>query len=547
MANLIKLSNDLEYVPKEQLIQMSQNPDSTYPSYLVLAEIQRRTQNEKAYAAQQPQPETTVAEEVVQEYASSPQGLGAMTQPSGGNLSTPGAESNMAPPSPMQMMASGGLTGYDEGGKTKFPLLEAKSKVTKEQNKQILNKIADARLEKFGVAGKMSNLGDRAFSIMGGSGNNIRLNPTEEKLYIQLANEMIEKKASGGRTGYQVGGSLGIGGDSLSNTFINPMENEELPEQIDPNILDNIKQRYTDPDGTFAYQRALKDGFNAATLAMIVAPEPTSSFVGTGLRGVAGAGKGLFNFIKSPKQTIDKGLSAIGRMKSRMTEGKRFNNPISNPQSTSNLPVVANKFKDMGADVVKKATPRVIGSAIIGAQLLPNNIEEEINNEDITKTAEQLEIDRLNALLAETRNKDVETVDTSSDRRNADMLVGLGGAIMKSNTIGELGSNISDSYTNVRNKQDANKLAGLQGRMAELQIEKAETELANMPEQRLIQQYGFIQDAIDAHKDGTSILDEATLAKYIKQKSLLLEQIMAYGNVNLSGSQTSAMAEAKIT
>ena len=48
MANLIKLSNDLEYVPKEQLIQMSQNPDSTYPSYLVLAEIQRRTQNEKS-------------------------------------------------------------------------------------------------------------------------------------------------------------------------------------------------------------------------------------------------------------------------------------------------------------------------------------------------------------------------------------------------------------------------------------------------------------------------------------------------------------------
>ena len=81
----------------------------------------------------------------------------------------------------------------------------------------------------------------------------------------------------------------------------------------------------------------------------------------------------------------------------------------------------------------------------------------------------------------------------------------------------------------------------------EAQITKAETELANMPEQRLIQQYGFIQDAIDAHKDGTSVLDEVTLAKYINQKSLLLEQIMAYGNVNLSGSQTTAMAEAKIT
>ena len=72
MANLVQLSNDLESVPKEQLIQMSQDPNSTYPSYLVLAEIQRRTQMEKMYAAQQPKPQTTVAEEVVSEFASSP-------------------------------------------------------------------------------------------------------------------------------------------------------------------------------------------------------------------------------------------------------------------------------------------------------------------------------------------------------------------------------------------------------------------------------------------------------------------------------------------
>ena len=179
--------------------------------------------------------------------------------------------------------------------------------------------------------------------------------------------------------------------------------------------------------------------------------------------------------------------------------------------------------------------------------MINDDVEEEINNKDITKTTEQLEIDRLNALLAERKNKDFETVDTSSDRGNADMLVGLGGAIMKSNTIGELGGNISDSYTNVRNRQNANKLAGLQGRMMEAQITKAETELANMPEERLIQQYGFLTDLVDAHRSGEAILDEITLANYIKQQEQLLQQIMAYGNVNLSGSQTSAMAEAKIT
>ena len=126
MANLIQLSDDLEFVNKNELIQMSQDPNSRYPSYLVLAEIKRRTMHEKAYAAQQPRPETTVSEEVIQEFAG-PQGLGAMAQSSGSNAFPPDAMSNMAPPSPMQM-AGGGLTNYAEGRETKFPLLEAKSK-----------------------------------------------------------------------------------------------------------------------------------------------------------------------------------------------------------------------------------------------------------------------------------------------------------------------------------------------------------------------------------------------------------------------------------
>jgi hypothetical protein len=59
MPNLVQLSNELEYVPKEQLAQMSQDPSSRFPQYLVLSEIQRRTANEKAYAAAQPQTSTS--------------------------------------------------------------------------------------------------------------------------------------------------------------------------------------------------------------------------------------------------------------------------------------------------------------------------------------------------------------------------------------------------------------------------------------------------------------------------------------------------------
>ena len=45
--NLVQLATELEYVPKDQLAQMSQDPNNRFPQYLVLSEIQRRTANEK--------------------------------------------------------------------------------------------------------------------------------------------------------------------------------------------------------------------------------------------------------------------------------------------------------------------------------------------------------------------------------------------------------------------------------------------------------------------------------------------------------------------
>jgi hypothetical protein len=66
--NLVQLANDLEYVPRKELAEMSQDPNSFYPAYLVLSEIQRRTLNDKNFAAMQERPTTTVAEEVVGEF-----------------------------------------------------------------------------------------------------------------------------------------------------------------------------------------------------------------------------------------------------------------------------------------------------------------------------------------------------------------------------------------------------------------------------------------------------------------------------------------------
>jgi hypothetical protein len=123
MPNLVQLSNELEYVPKDQLAKMAQDPNSRFPQYLVLSEIQRRTKNEKAYAAAKPQPTTTVAEEVVGEFMQ-PKGLQAgmpsesaptdvfSSEPMGMPASAP-MQQPMQPP---MAMASGGITGYAVGG-----------------------------------------------------------------------------------------------------------------------------------------------------------------------------------------------------------------------------------------------------------------------------------------------------------------------------------------------------------------------------------------------------------------------------------------------
>lgn len=116
MANLIQIAEELEYMPKDQLAQMTQDPNSTYPQFLVLSEIQRRTQLEKAYQAQatQAEPQTTVAEETVAEFMA-PQGLQGMAQqPMPQDMPAP------MPESPMQMMADGGRTGFYGLGSTSY-------------------------------------------------------------------------------------------------------------------------------------------------------------------------------------------------------------------------------------------------------------------------------------------------------------------------------------------------------------------------------------------------------------------------------------------
>ena len=172
--NLVELAKELEYVHKDQLAQMSQDPSSRYPQYLVLSEIQRRTANEKAYAAARPQPTTTVAEEVVGEFMQ-PKGLQAGMPSESAPTDAFSSESMGIPASaPMQqpMMMAG-------GGETKAEAREGISKIMSDINK----KRGEAGLSGFmDAAGKVGSIGLTALPINALGKYNI-LSKTMQPLY----------------------------------------------------------------------------------------------------------------------------------------------------------------------------------------------------------------------------------------------------------------------------------------------------------------------------------------------------------------------------
>ena len=110
MANLIDVAEELEFIPEDQLAAMIDDPNSRYPSFMVLSEVQRRTKMRKMYEnemSKMNQPQTTVAEEAVMGLM---QGQGAMPMQAG--MSSPvnsqgSGLQGMAPPVQMQ---AGGLT-----------------------------------------------------------------------------------------------------------------------------------------------------------------------------------------------------------------------------------------------------------------------------------------------------------------------------------------------------------------------------------------------------------------------------------------------------
>ena len=104
-----KIQNDLRSIPKDQLMSMGNNPSPQYPPYMIATEMQRRVQDEKAMAAQQTRDQAgqpTVVEGVMDEFANT----GGLSQ-----AQPMMAMNQEVPPDGIQMMATGGPVGYQNG------------------------------------------------------------------------------------------------------------------------------------------------------------------------------------------------------------------------------------------------------------------------------------------------------------------------------------------------------------------------------------------------------------------------------------------------
>ena len=243
--NIIETKNFLEYANKDDLVNMMQEPNPHFPAFLVLSEIQRRTIHDQNFQAMLDRPTTTVAEEVVNNFAqpqlaqNQPTGLQAGAQQASLLPTSVSAGLPSAPASaPMQMAASGGITGYANKGQTEF--MDYHDIFMNDLTKVIVNDIAfpgrvfnskfyEEYRPKY-IASKISDRVDKA-KRLGLSGfdkeyyNNELKNRVRE--ITENKNPLLEKRQirnSGGITGFANTGSTSLPAGSAPYPVNMPIE-----------------------------------------------------------------------------------------------------------------------------------------------------------------------------------------------------------------------------------------------------------------------------------------------------------------------------------
>lgn len=137
MPNIIQIQDDLKNLPDQVLVNYVQNPTGTMqgiagyaPSYLVLAELQRRADMRNRYSAQQ-EPEKTVSDKIVEEASPTTMAQNLM----GGVRPLPAGDVGknygegittetypMPQQTPVKPFAGGGIVAFQDGGLSLDPL-----------------------------------------------------------------------------------------------------------------------------------------------------------------------------------------------------------------------------------------------------------------------------------------------------------------------------------------------------------------------------------------------------------------------------------------
>tara|TARA_R110002020_G_scaffold475913_1_gene714521 strand:+ start:2296 stop:4134 length:1839 start_codon:yes stop_codon:yes gene_type:complete len=97
--NILQIEDTLKGIPDEVLMQEGQAPSGSVPQYLVISEIQRRTDMRERYAAEQEQPDSTVSDQIVNK------GIMSLGDPSAAPLAMNGQSPMTQQAMPQQAMA----------------------------------------------------------------------------------------------------------------------------------------------------------------------------------------------------------------------------------------------------------------------------------------------------------------------------------------------------------------------------------------------------------------------------------------------------------
>ena len=585
--NLVQLSNELEYLPKDKLAEMAQDPSSMYPPYLVLAEIQRRTQMEKMYAAAQPRPQTTVAEEVVNEFA--------MTNPNAGISSMTGSaptdrfspESKDIPaPVLMQTAANGGLTAYANKGKT-----ETTGSKIKEFLTAPLRGIEELSRLRYEAGRNMSNQLRENSSMRADIKNDLitRSLPVikGEKTLEEFKNEMRELYNDDfikDDKGYR---------NSIKNYYYNfeqkflprfqkeIAETGEMPKDVikfydDYENIRNSKQYlnrfntgYERPDltlspkaggGITGYQNRgqtmieqslanpQERGFfgrtfdyikenpgsaalNAASLGLILVP-------GVGLVSAVGRGLQGINYLRRAKQAADlakKGAQATitkPGLVSKTATRANTNQPLGGAAKALGLSDDVTQTVNVAGRVYSPlrgstaALGGIGGLQAINYAMQDDKVTNEMPPLDRELTAEEKELLRLQneAAMAETKPEKKGLDDRALD------LVGLGGLIMGARNVSELGKGISDFATA---KQVARGDKAQQDYYA-ASAEKTRAEIEGLPLENKMEALEQVNDILTKATEGEIKLTEKELIYYNTAAKTLTDQILSLQGIDLN-------------